>query len=215
MGAAENKSQGSKTGPGNQLPKSIWLWCLIFAGLAVWNVLALWPRGPELATIPYSTSLAQVVDGNVSRVHIVGASITGDFVKPFLWALQRKQTSGPKAKVRASELPKTEADARALPSTSVETITPLRYLHFRTTFPEAVGDPGLLHLLEAHKVVVDVSPASAPWFLDLLLEWSPMLLLIGFFWWMAWRSSKAQSGMFGIGRNENAPLRQQAAQGHL
>jgi cell division protease FtsH len=200
MGAPENKSQGSKTGPGNQLPKNIWLWCLIFAGLAVWNVLALWPRGTELATIPYSTFLAQVADGNVSRVHIVGASITGDFVKPFLWPFQRKQTSEPKAKLQASALAKAEAGAPTVPSGSVATVVPQRYMHFRTTFPAAVGDPGLLHLLEAHKVVVDVSPASAPWFLDLLLEWSPMLLLIGFFWWMAWRSSKAQSGMFGIGR---------------
>jgi cell division protease FtsH len=55
-------------------------------------------------------------------------------------------------------------------------------------------------LLEDHNVVVDVSPASAPWFLDLLLEWSPMLLLVAFFWWMARRAGQTQSGMFGISR---------------
>ena len=49
-------------------------------------------------------------------------------------------------------------------------------------------------------MVVEVSPASAPWFLNLVLEWSPMLFLIGFFWWMARRSAQTQSGMFGIGR---------------
>ena len=64
----------------------------------------------------------------------------------------------------------------------------------------AVCDPGLMPLLEAHNVVVDVSPSATPWFLGLLVGWFPMLLLIGFFWWMARRASQIQSGMFGIGR---------------
>ena len=63
-----------------------------------------------------------------------------------------------------------------------------------------VGDPNLIALLESHHVLVDVSPPSTPWLLDLLVDWAPMLLLIAFFWWMSAKASRAQSGLFNIGR---------------
>jgi cell division protease FtsH len=55
-------------------------------------------------------------------------------------------------------------------------------------------------LLEAHHVEVDVTAPGNSWLVTILVNWFPMLLLIGFFWWMASRASRAQSGMFGFGR---------------
>jgi cell division protease FtsH len=193
------KPPGSKPGPGNQVPNNLWFWWAIFAALMVWNVMALWPRGPESAQIPYSTFLTQVRGGNVTQVHIVGDRLTGSFKEPVLWPPPQ-----PASQVaHAAPLAQPKPQASAAPVKSAEQTQPpppVHYSNFGTTFPAAVGDPGLMPLLEHHDVVIDVSPASAPWFLDLLLEWSPMLLLVGFFWWMARRASQTQSGMFGISR---------------
>ena len=192
--------QDSKPGPRNQIPSNLWFWWLVLAGLMVWNVFSLWPRGPGLADIPYSTFLAQVRDGNVSRVHIIGDRISGDFVKPLMWP-------PPKHPVQSKPLPAPSASAKAAPSSEHPPAPaqeaappPVPYPGFRTTFPAAVGDPSLMPLLEFHDVVVEVSPTATPWFLDLLLGWLPMVLLIGFFWLMARRAGQTQSGMFGIGR---------------
>lgn len=57
-------------------------------------------------------------------------------------------------------------------------------------------------MLEAHKVVVDVAHPSSPWAIDLLANWGPMLLLIGFFWWMGMKASQNQAGIFGLGRTK-------------
>ncbi len=199
MATGEGRPQGPQRGPRNQLPSNIWFWWLILLALAVWNFLALWPRGPEPAEIPYSTFLSEIRAGNVADVHIVGDRITGTFVKPIAWPKQQ-----PPAEAKSQPHPATPKGEAAgpgpLPATRPSPPTVNTYRAFATTFPAAVGDPALMPLLEAHHVVVDVSPASAPWFLNLLLEWSPMLLLIGFFWWMARRASQTQSGMFGIGR---------------
>jgi cell division protease FtsH len=171
---------------------------LILALLAAWNILALWPHGKQPAKIPYSTFLTQVRQNNVSEVHIVGDSITGDFVKPLMWPPPRAS----KAKAQAQPAPSSQAkpSGSAAPAQAPAAEHPVEYTTFTTTFPAAVGDPTLMPVLEGHHVVVNVSSATAPWFLDLLIEWFPMLLLIGFFWWMARRSAQSQSGMFGIGR---------------
>lgn len=39
-----------------------------------------------------------------------------------------------------------------------------------------------------------------PWLLELLVEWGPLILLFGFFWWLSNRAMRNQSGMFGFGR---------------
>jgi cell division protease FtsH len=63
-----------------------------------------------------------------------------------------------------------------------------------------VGDPNLMALFESHHVTVEVSAASRPWLLNLLINWFPMLLLVGLFWWMAINAGGGQSNMFGFGR---------------
>src|SRR5208282_667568 len=74
------------------------------------------------------------------------------------------------------------------------------YSEFTTTFPATVSDPGLMRLLIAHHVVVEVSSSSMPWFVEMLVTWGPLLLLFGFFYWMSNRAARSQSGLFGFGR---------------
>ncbi len=202
MAAGEERPQQGKPGLRQQLPQNLWFWWLVIGALVIWNVLSLWPQPSPEVDIPYSTFLAQIRAGNVSKVHIVGDGITGAFVKPVLWPRpeatdESRPVSQPslsaKSESRTSSSGKTE-------SKPPEALPPTSYTAFHTTFPAAVGDPGLMSLLESHHVVVEVSPSSTPWFIELLANWFPLLLLIGFFWWMAGKAGRSQSGMFGFGR---------------
>jgi cell division protease FtsH len=220
MPALEPKQRQEKSNQGwqsprepqtrQQLPQNLWLWWLIFAVLAVWNLFAWWPSQNNVVNIPYSTFLAQVRANNVSKVHIVGDDLTGDFVKPIVWPEPNQQPRGQvsphgSAPSASSPQPRPEPgrngqaarDNAGRPATAI----PTRYPRFRTIFPSAIGDPNLIALLETHHVEMEVSSSPAnSWLVSALVNWLPMLLLIGFFWWMAAKSSRAQSGMFGFGR---------------
>jgi cell division protease FtsH len=181
-------------------PPSPWrdaiIWILIPLVLIVWNIVALWPKPHPEVTIPYSVFLAQVRSGNVAKVHIVADEITGTFVKPLLWpepgeASTPSPSPGPKSAPTAK--PKSASTSQPPPTT---------YGEFQTTFPAAIGDPNLISMLETHKVVVDVAHPSSPWAIDLLATWGPMLLLIGFFWWMGMKASQNQAGLFNLGRTK-------------
>ena len=67
-------------------------------------------------------------------------------------------------------------------------------------FPESVGDPALLPLLESHHVTVNAKVPTKPWFLTLLVDWGPMLLLVFYFVWMGRKAMRSQSSLFGLGR---------------
>jgi cell division protease FtsH len=215
----QDKSNGRRQSPRGQdsrqqLPPNLWFWWLIFAALLAWNLFAWWPsQSPATVTIPYSTFLTQVRTNNVAKVHIVGDDISGEFVKPLLWP-ESKQTARPSAAPSPgspapahSTQPRSDSHgtgkapaAKGGPEAGAEP-APALYSSFRTTFPSSIGDPNLIPLLEAHHVVIDVSSSTAnSWLVSVLVNWFPMLLLIGFFWWMAAKSSRAQSGMFGFGR---------------
>ena len=125
-------------------------------------------------------------------MHILGDGITGTFLTPILWP----QSVAPAEATPASEPTASGKSAATAPAPP----PPVRYNSFHTTFPETVGDPGLIALLNSHKVEVDVSSMSSPWLLQVLVGWLPILLLFAFFWWMTARASRAQSGMFGFGR---------------
>jgi cell division protease FtsH len=196
------------------------LW-MVFAALLLWYMLAWWPGGPtEIAQVPYSTFLAQVRAGNVSNVRIIGDSITGAFVKPVLWpkpepGAESKPAANQKPTVRGkpATLQKPPAEAKpagvpkpvvqAKPATSGnagpgrQALPPSLYTQFQTTFPAAVGDPGLMALLQSHDVTVDVSSSSAPWFASVLMNWLPIFVLIGFLWWMLARTGRNQMSPFG------------------
>lgn len=203
MPSREKRSQSRS--PGRQQPplRTAWFWWPTFAAFLIWDLILFWPRSHPEVSIPYSTFLAQVRADNIPSVHIVGASITGAFARPFLWPEPSPAiASKPATTTKPVTEPKPESESRTSPSPRPEEHKPLhRYTEFQTTFPATVRDPGLMPLLEWHHVVVDVAPTTTPWLLDVLMEWAPMLLLIGFFWWMSARATGAAgSGMFGIGR---------------
>jgi cell division protease FtsH len=164
------------------------VWWFVLIGLVIWNVANLFPKPRPEVTIPYTTFLDQVRANNVAKIQIIGDKIVGSFVKPFVWPETKPGVTKPRpAKTEAQNVPS------AAPNT---------YTDFDTSFPAAIGDPSLLPLLEAHKVVVDVRPPSSPWLLELLANWFPTLLLVGFFWWMSVNARKSQSGLFGLGRTK-------------
>jgi cell division protease FtsH len=190
-------AQGTETGKNPRAPqgqRGLLFWWIASLLLLTWYLFGLWPRGPEKAAIPYSVFLAQLSDGNISRVHISGDTIEGDFVKPVVWP-------PPKAILQPSPAPKAqETSAPAAAAAPSQEVQPTEYHQFSTTFPATVGDPGLMHLLLSHHVVVKVSSSSTPWFVEMLIGWGPLILLFVLFWWMYSRASRTQSGMFGFSR---------------
>jgi cell division protease FtsH len=173
-----------------QVPRMTLFWWLMSLALIIWYVTALSKPAVPKANIPYSVFLAQVRDNNVRQIHIAQDSIDGDFAKPLVWP-PPSEASAPSSKPAASPAP--TAGKPAPPP-------PPAYTEFATTFPTAVGDPGLMPLLIDHHVVVDVSSSSMPWFVQILVEWGPLILLFGFFWWLSNRAVRNQSGVFGFGR---------------
>jgi cell division protease FtsH len=200
MAAQQPGPEQRKPTPQPEGPQRLWFWWLILGGLLIWNILALWPRSQPKANIPYSTFQAQVRAGNVSEVHIVGDSITGTFVNPVLWpppkepAKAQPEPSGSAKSANSAARSSSNGKPGAVSEPSVH------YSKFRTTFPAAVGDPTLMPLLQSHHVVVDVSPTSKPWLVELLVDWVPLLLLLGLFWWMISSAGRSQSGLFRFGR---------------
>src|SRR5690349_18170967 len=91
--------------PHQQLPQNIWLWWLIFAALMAWNLFAWWPSQSSIVSIPYSTFLSQVRTNNVSKVHIVGDDITGEFVEPLLWPAPKQNSTTPASPHAAASSP--------------------------------------------------------------------------------------------------------------
>jgi cell division protease FtsH len=199
-----------------QILRTNGFWWAILLGLLVWNMIAFWPAQRPEVQIPYTTFLAQIRANNITSVHIVGDAITGIFAHPFHWppAASNHTTTAssgtPDASVatpatsdKSSQPPATAKQPPATqPATPARAPKPETYMAFRTTFPEAIGDPSLLPLLEQHGVVVTVTTPSTPWFVTLLVDGFPMLLLIGFFVWMGRRASKQQGTMFGFGRTK-------------
>src|ERR671936_596675 len=183
--------------------RSFLLWWLIFMGLLAWNVLSFWPKSHLEVTIPYTTFLAQVRADNVAKGHIDGDTIAGSFVKPMLWPPpDARPDASPQSQTppAAPSQPQSSPQARSpAPSTSP---APRQYAEFRTTFPQAIGDANLMPLLEAHQVIVDVTPSPSHSLTLLLINGLPMLLLIGIFIWMGRRAALNQSGLFNFGRTK-------------
>jgi cell division protease FtsH len=154
----------------------------VLLGLALlWNVWLFWPRGAPSVSIPYSSLLVQVRANNVKEVSITGDQIGGTFAKP-VTAPQVNPTVTP-----------TDATQQAQ-------ISQTTYTTFNTVFPQAVGDPALMPLLQQHNVTIDVAEPSTPWFITLLSNGLPFLLLIGLLFFMGRQATQAQAGVFNFGR---------------
>jgi cell division protease FtsH len=194
--------QDPKPGPPRQPsppPVAPWIWLLILGTLLAWNVMSFWPRSTPEIEIPYTTFLNEVRGDNVSAVSVSGAKITGSFTKA--WTPPAHTSKAAPAKAGETAPAKT-AESKTPAAKTRTKPTPQSYTHFHTTFPDAIGDPRLLPLLEDHHVTVEATPPASHWMLDLLIGWLPMLLLIGFFVWMGRKAGKNQGGLFGFGRTK-------------
>jgi cell division protease FtsH len=204
MPAPQREPEPNKPEPQRQPPPNLWFWWLVLGGLLIWNLIAWWPRQPShIVNIPYSAFIGQVKANNVSTVYISDATITGVFVKPLLWPeekLSPKSTTGAAGKANKPAPKASAAPPSALGSNRPQPPKPAYFHQFRAIFPTTVGDRNLMPLLEAHDVVVSASAPSSSWAAGIIIGWLPMLLLIGFFWWMARGAARGQSGMFGFGR---------------
>jgi cell division protease FtsH len=193
---AQRQSQQGQQGQQPRSPLSNWRIWLLFAALAIWNIWLFWPSSESpTAAIPYSVFLEQVQTGNVRQVTIQGADIKGEFVAPVAaGVLQGTSTAATSAATPGQGTPAaTDSTGSAASST---------YSIFRTTFPDAVGDPTLMPLLTSHNVVVNVKEQSTPWFLILLNSAFPLLLLLGLVVWMGRQAMQSQQGIFSFGRTQ-------------
>ncbi len=192
-------------------PTPNWIWWVVLATVMAWNVWSfLLPAKPEV-TIPYSALLAQIRDGNVTRVKIVGDAITGAFAKPVAWppppavSPSAAPSVSPAGHPPGTPVPPATAPAGARPSGTAPPAAPAKaaattYASFRTTFPESVGDSGLLPLLDSHGVVIEAESPSPPWFSVLLTDGLPLLLLLLVLGWMGRQAARSQAGIFSFGR---------------
>ena len=199
MGSNQKAGKPGKPRTPPQIPPSFWLLWLVFSSWLVWNSLSQWRKASPEVEIPYSTLLVQVRTDNVSQVEITEAEITGQFVKPVLWP-EPTPKAEEKPEPPAVEPKQPPASAASKPAPAAAEQAPIAYSKFRTVFPATVGDPNLMPLLESHKVVVEVASTTHSWLVEMLIAWGPMLLLIGFFWWMSASAARSQGGMFGFGR---------------
>jgi cell division protease FtsH len=172
-------------------PRSLsWLWIMLALALIGWNIWMFLTPSSSLsaADIPYSTFLEQVEAGNIASVEIKGDRISGQFRAPLEW---RNETVPPPlpADPGAGDL---QTDTAAAHSA---------YPGFITTIPEAVGDHNLLALLREKKVTVKAIPAGTPWLLTLVTNGLPIVLLVGFLYWMSRQTTQGQGDIMGFLRS--------------
>jgi cell division protease FtsH len=164
-------------------PKVNPVWWLVLIGLVAWNIWMFWPAPSQpVASLPYSEFLAQVRASNVASIQIAGDQITGKFARPIPWSQPR-----PDATPASSPTP---------------TPAPQTYSAFSTTFPDVVGDPNLMSLLDNHGVVVNVVPPPSPFWSTVIANGLPLLLLVLVMVWMGRQATKGQANVFGFGRSK-------------
>jgi cell division protease FtsH len=184
--------------PGNPLS---WF---ILALLVAWNVWSFLPRPSAQVALPYSEFVAQVLADNVVKIRIVGEAISGTFAHAIAWPEPKLAVLPVEAKPdnEKSEKP---LDAKPQKPSNEKRVSgkhePPKYSAFRTTFPSVVGDASLMPLLRLHHVTIDVATPSPPWFMILLTDGLPVVLIVAVLAWMGRQAARTQAGMFRFGRN--------------
>ena len=154
-------------------------WWIVMIGLMIWNAITYFKGAPAQVEIPYTTFIDQVQVGNISSVTITGNEITGNFVKALVWP---QITPGP------------------TPTAGTPTVTPQNYKEFLAIFPDSVGDPTLIPLLEQKGVQIQAAQTATPWFITLLTDGLPFLLLFLVMGWIGRQTMKSQQGLFSFGQ---------------
>ncbi len=167
-------------------PNISWLWWVAVLALVAWYAYTLVPKSQPQVTLPYSTVLDQVKAGNVTAVDINGQTINGTLKSPITWPPANSSSS---ATNNSSQV-------------SGQTATPQQYTQFTTNFPDVVGDPNFITLLETNNVSINVEPSSTPWFTLLLSYGLPILVFVVIMVLLSRNASKSQQGIFNFGRSK-------------
>jgi cell division protease FtsH len=182
-GGGGNNNNGGSRPPQFRIPS--WTW-LIFAAL-----MLLWfarlgdlvgggiGGGSAPITIPYSFFYEQVEAGNVERVTLQENLAGGEF---------RSDVTYP---------PLTTGDANTA-NENVPRATSDRFVV--TLLP--VSDPDLVETLRANGVTVNAQTVQINPILGFLINFGPLLIIIGFFIWSARRAQRNMGGVFGFGRTQ-------------
>jgi cell division protease FtsH len=221
---SQTQSPNTPQGPAAPPSRVVYLWWALLALLLLLNLAAPLhrPLAAQLVKIPYSAFIEQVKADNVAKVQIDGSAISGTFVSAVTWppasAPGPANHSGNSDASKAQVVSPTDNAHRSAPAATSATKQGLTTAHkkatngpsdsgsaktystFETMFPETVGDPELLPLLEAHQVQIVAKPPQTHWFTLLLLNALPLILLLGFMWWMGQRAAKQRGSIFGLGR---------------
>jgi cell division protease FtsH len=218
--ANHRDAQGQDARGHRQPPPMLWIWWATLVLLLLWNLSASLSNHsePVVARIPYSVFVDQLRSGNVSQVAIMGSEIVGKLRQVRYWNPRTGllSISPPPASGTATSTtnhPRTEPPAAipesvnggnegiALPRTGQEP-KPVQVQVFATVFPSSVGDPSLLPLLEQKGVEIAATAEESHWLTRLLGSLLPVLLLLGFFWWMGRRAMNQQQSIFGMGKSQ-------------
>lgn len=181
-------SQNKKNQSGNSFrlgPLLFWLVILII--LLLWNGFAFWPKPHLQATIKYSQFIEQLKADNIKNVYIDGDKISGVFDSPIIWPTMSTEDQDASSPQRSF--------FRKQPESS-------EYNEFSTIYPQEIGDPNLLPLLEEHEVTVEVESISGNQFVTLVLSWLPLVLLFVFFIWMSRNIAGGRNGAFKFGQSK-------------
>ncbi|MCB9450622.1 MAG: ATP-dependent metallopeptidase FtsH/Yme1/Tma family protein [Anaerolineaceae bacterium] len=175
----EKPGKNPEPPPQFRIPR--WVWPLAWVLIIAWLFFIRLPDMVNNVTdqsidIPYSFFFQQVDAGNVTEVTIQDTQVTGVFKSAVTW-------------------PPAGSAERA------QGIAPETADHFSTTLLP-VQDPALVTALHDNNVSVTAQPVETNAILLFLLNFGPLLLLLGFFIWSARRTQGQMSGIFGFGRTQ-------------
>ncbi|NWG16939.1 MAG: ATP-dependent metallopeptidase FtsH/Yme1/Tma family protein [Chloroflexi bacterium] len=165
-------------GPQFRLPR--WVWPALWLILLAWIFLRL----PDMVSgvtsepqieIPYSEFYNQVIADNVDEVVLQENQVRGVFNTPVTWP------------------PREDAEQQGVASR-----TSNRFV--ATLLP--VDDPQLAATLREHNVTIVSQFSDTSPILLFLLNFGPILLLLGFFLWSARRTQGQMGNVFGFGRTQ-------------
>ena len=167
------------TPTGFQPPR--WLWPLVLFISLSWLLLRMTDvvgqmDGDGPIEVPYSFFYDQVESGNVSQVVIQSDTVNGSFDSTVAYP----PNDSP---LIANGVPQRSSDS------------------FTTTLPP-FGDPQLPQILRENNVVVASETIEPSPILVFLINFGPLLLLLGFFIWSARRTQRQANGIFGFGKTQ-------------
>ena len=166
-------------------------WIILLVLLALnWLLVPLFfPEQQDRVTVPYTFFKQQVAAGNVSEITSRGTDIQGTFKQP---------VADPNAAQTATEIPQSPNQQTG------QNQPPQTYTKFATQSPGFAQDQEILPLLQQQGVVINARPLEEPRsvLFTLLLSFAPTLLLLGGFFWLTTRATRAAGGgMFNLGRS--------------